>query len=134
MLRFALHYAEMVLAMFAGMGVYFVIALAASAAAGSGYGEFRESAPGLVLFGMGLGMTAAMVIWMRYRGHSWPANRAMALSMVIPTALVLALLGSGLETNVDTLVALEHVVMFPAMLVAMLAYRGEFAHHEHAHA
>ncbi|HEX2127919.1 MAG TPA: hypothetical protein VHF58_01745 [Solirubrobacterales bacterium] len=134
-LNFAKHYAEMVLVMFAGMGVFFGVAVAVAAAVGSSYGELRDDAPALVLFGMGLGMTAAMVWWMARRGHSRAANRAMALSMILPTVLVLALLASGAMTNLDDLVTLEHVVMFPAMLVAMLLYRTEFTHgHRNAHA
>ena len=127
-LQFARHYAEMVLVMFAGMGIFFGVAVGLSAALGSDYGELREDAPGVILFGMGFGMTAAMIWWMERRGHSQPATRAMALSMILPTLLELALLASGAVTDLDTLVTLEHVVMFPAMLVAMLPYRREFAH------
>ena len=127
-LQFAKHYAEMVLVMFAGMGVFFGVAVGLTAALGSGYDELREDAPAVILFGMGFGMTAAMVWWMDRRGHSWPANRAMALSMILPTLLSLGLLASGAVTDIDTLVTLEHMVMFPAMLAAMLPYRAEFTH------
>jgi hypothetical protein len=126
---FLKHYAEMVLVMFAGMGVFFGLAVGLSAAVGSSYAELRDEAPGVVLFGMGFGMTAAMVWWMHRRGHSRSANRAMALSMILPTAASLILLSSGAVTELDTLVTLEHVIMFPAMLVAMLPYRSEFTRH-----
>jgi hypothetical protein len=132
-LAFARHYAVMVLVMFAGMGA-FVGALALGAAAfDSTYGDVRADAPGVILFGMGFGMTAAMVWWMVSRGHSSQANRAMALAMILPTLLTLGLLAFGAVEDVGTLLTIEHVVMFPAMLVAMLPYRAEFTG-THAHA
>jgi hypothetical protein len=48
---------------------------------------------------------------------------------------VLALLGAGLVANKGTLLMLEHVVMLPNMLVAMLLRRDEYrGHHHHQHA
>ena len=132
-LAFAKHYVEMVLVMFAGMGIFFGLAVGATELLGSSYGALRDDSPGVVLFGMGFGMTAAMIWWMARKGHSRSANRAMALSMILPTVLTLGLLVSGAVSELDTLVTLEHVVMFPAMLLAMLPFRAEFSHaHRHA--
>jgi hypothetical protein len=130
--KFARHYAEMVLVMFIGMGIFFGVAAGAAAVLGSSYDELRGDSPGVILFGMGFGMTAAMVWWMDRRGHSQPASRAMALSMIVPTLIALALLSSGAVTDLGDLLGIEHAVMFPAMLVAMLPYRGEFTGHAHA--
>ena len=55
--------------------------------------------------------------------------------MVLPTIGILALLGTGLVVEYGTLMMLEHVVMLPAMLVAMLLRREEYTgadHHGHA--
>jgi hypothetical protein len=71
-------------------------------------------------------MTLPMVAWMRYRGHGRAASSEMAASMLIPTAGVIALLGAGLVDDVGMLLMVEHVVMLPAMLVAMLLRRDEY--------
>lgn len=63
---------------------------------------------------MGFSMTAPMVWWMHWRGHSWGANRAMALAMSLPTVAMLACLATGMITDLDTLFAIEHIAMFPA--------------------
>jgi hypothetical protein len=81
---------------------------------------------------MGVSMTVPMVAWMRYRGHAWQPSNEMGASMMIPTTGVVGLLGAGLVTDVGTLFMIEHVVMFPAMLVAMLLRRDEYMH-RHAH-
>jgi ABC-type glycerol-3-phosphate transport system permease component len=82
---------------------------------------------------MGVTMTVPMVAWMRYRGHGWAASNEMAASMLIPTAGVIALLGAGMVTDLGTLLAIEHVVMLPSMLVAMLLRRDEYSGGHHAH-
>jgi hypothetical protein len=124
--RFIRHYAEMVGAMFLGMGVLFAPAMVALGAAGQSSAELRSDVPALLLLGMGMSMTVPMVAWMRYRGHGWAATNEMSAAMLIPTAGVIALLGVGLVDDVGTLLMVEHVVMLPAMLVAMLLRRGEY--------
>jgi hypothetical protein len=80
----------------------------------------------MLLLGMAVSMTAPMVAWMRFRGHGWPASAEMAAAMFIPAFGVIALLGSGAVTDFGTLMGLEHVVMLPAMLVAMLLRLDEY--------
>ncbi len=126
--HFIRHYAEMVAAMFLGMGVLFAPALVALAAAGVSSAELRSDAPALLLLAMGVTMTVPMVAWMRYRGHGWAASNEMAASMLIPTAGVIALLGAGLVDDIGALLMVEHVVMLPSMLVAMLLRRDEYSH------
>jgi hypothetical protein len=130
--HFIRHYAEMVAAMFLGMGVLFAPAMVALGAAGVSSAEVRSDAPALLLLGMGLSMTVPMVAWMRYRGHGWGAANEMAASMLIPTAGVIALLGTGLVDDIGALLMVEHVVMLPSMLVAMLLRREEYSHGAHA--
>jgi hypothetical protein len=131
--HFIRHYLEMIAAMFLGMLVLGAPAIAALGAAGVTRAELRADAPALFLLGMGLTMTVPMVAWMRYRGHGWPASSEMAASMMIPTAGVVGLLALGLVEDVGALMMIQHVVMFPSMLVAMLLRREEYSG-GHAHA
>jgi hypothetical protein len=124
--HFARHYAEMVGAMFLGMGVLFVPAVAGLAAAGVSRSELESDLPALLLLLMAVTMTAPMVAWMRYRGHGWPASADMAAAMFVPTFALIALLWTELVEDIGTLFVIEHVVMLPAMLVAMLLRRDEY--------
>jgi hypothetical protein len=127
--HFVRHYLEMVAAMFLGMAVLGLPAIAALGAAGMDSSELRSDAPALLLFGMGLTMTIPMVAWMRYRGHGWPASNEMAAAMLVPTLGVIALLGASLVEDIGTLLMVEHVVMLPAMLLVMLLRRDEYSGH-----
>ena len=130
--HFARHYVEMVVAMFAGM---IVLGMPAGVAL-SGLGvELTDEAPAALLLGMGITITVPMVAWMRYRGHGWAASNEMAASMMVPSLGVVVLLATGLLQETETLLAIQHVVMFPAMLAVMLLRVDEYAHsHAHAHA
>lgn len=132
--HFIRHYVEMVVAMFLGMAVLGVPAVAVLGLVGMSSSELHNGAPGLLLFGMAVTMTAPMVAWMRYRGHGWPASAEMAAAMFIPTFGVIALLWSGLIDDTGMLLEIQHVVMFPSMLVAMLLRRDEYtgALHDHS--
>ena len=130
--HFMRHYVEMVIAMFAGMIVLGVPAEAGLRATGTSSHELYTDVPALALLGMAIIMTVPMVAWMRYRGHGWRPNAEMAASMFIPTFVVIALLPAGVE--VMTLMGIQHLVMFPAMLAAMLLRPAEYTHHHgHAH-
>jgi hypothetical protein len=131
--HFIRHYIEMLVAMFVGMFALGMPAVAGLGALGMSSAELRADAPALLLFGMGVTMTIPMVAWMRYRGHGWGPSNEMAASMLIPTAGVVGLLGAGLVTEMGTLLAIQHVVMFPSMLVAMLLRREEYSHGGHGH-
>jgi hypothetical protein len=131
--RFARHYVEMLVAMFLGMAVLGLPAVMALDALGMSSSELRNDAPALLLFGMGLTMTVPMVGWMRYRGHGRQPSMEMAASMLIPTFGVIALLWGGLVSDVGTLLVIEHVVMPPSMLVAMLLRRDEYTSKSHDH-
>jgi hypothetical protein len=100
-------------------------------AAGASSAELKAEAPALLLLGMGVTMTVPMVAWMRYRGHGWAPSNEMAASMLIPTAAVIGLLWAGFVADIGTLLAIEHVVMLPAMLAAMLLRRDDYSGHMH---
>ena len=131
--HFTRHYVEMLVAMFLGMAVLGTPAMLALGATGVSSTQLQSDAPALMLLGMGVTMTVPMVAWMRYRGHGWAASNEMAASMLIPTAGVIALLGVGFVGDVGTLLLVEHVVMLPSMLIAMLLRREEYSHAVHGH-
>ena len=120
--RFVRHYLEMVAAMLIGM-----VALGAS----SRLVVDLPDRTSVELVEMALWMTVPMIGWMRLRGHRWRVCSEMAAAMLLPAAGALALLGAGVVTDSHTLVMLEHTVMFPTMLVAMLLRRDEYAGHDH---
>ena len=132
--HFVRHYAEMVVAMFLGMGVLWVPSRWALNAAGMSSSELHHDAPALMLLWMGVIMTVPMVAWMRHRGHGWRPNAEMAASMLLPTFGVIGVLAAGLVDDVMVLMSIEHVVMLPSMLVAMLLRRAEYTGHAHHHA
>lgn len=127
--HFARHYLEMVIAMFAGM---IALGMPAGLALGGLGVDLTEDAPAAMLLGMGITMTVPMVAWMRYRGHGWAASNEMAASMVVPTLGVVALLAVGVAEDTHSLLAIQHVVMFPAMLAVMFLRLDEYTH-AHAH-
>lgn len=132
--HFVRHYVEMVVAMFAGMVVLGAPLELLLRAVGSSTDKLESSAPEVVLLGMAVIMTIPMVGWMRYRGHAWRPCNEMAASMFIPTFGAIALLWTG--TGFGSAMMIEHMVMLPAMLVAMLLRIDEYAcdHSAHRHA
>jgi hypothetical protein len=120
------HYLEMVVAMLLGMAA----AGGALQAVGSGFHELALDAPAVGFLGMATSMTVPMVGWMLYRGHGWRANTEMSASMFVPTFAVLVLLWADLLTDVGTLMAIEHTVMFVAMAGVMALRPAEYAHRQ----
>jgi hypothetical protein len=131
--HFVRHYVEMVVAMFLGMAVLGVPAEGALRAMGTSSSALQDDAPALLLLGMAFIMTVPMVAWMRYRGHGWRPNTEMAASMFLPTFGVIALMAGGIIGDFMTLMSIEHVVMLPSMLVAMLLRRDEYTCGKHGH-
>jgi hypothetical protein len=119
---FIRHYVEMLIAMFVGMGVF------AGAAAAAG---FEVEGTELMLLWMAFTMSVPMVAWMRYRGHGWMPALEMTAAMFVPSLAAIALLRIGLVEDEGALMAIQHVAMFPAMLVAMLLRRDEYSGHHH---
>jgi hypothetical protein len=128
-LHFIRHYVEMVIAMLVGMfvlGGAFVLLLAPL---GIDVGDWQTEAPALLLLGMAFTMSVPMVAWMRHRGHAWAPAGEMAASMFVPSFAAIALLWTGAVEDTDTLLAIQHIAMFPAMLLAMLLRREEYTGH-----
>ncbi len=126
---FAKHYLEMVVAMFVGMFVLGGAAATLLGLAGVDLSDWHTDAPALMLLWMATTMTVPMAAWMRLRGHGWAATAEMSASMYLPTFLAIALLAAGAVEGHGTLMAIQHVVMFPAMLAAMLLRPAEYAGH-----
>jgi len=120
--RFVCHYLEMVAAMFVGMFVLGTALRGGLALAGL---EFPAWSPELTSLEMAFDMAAGMVVWMRFRGHGWAGTLEMAGIMFAPLAVLFPLLWLEL-IPADSLLLLEHVAMFPLMLVLMLRRREEY--------
>ena len=121
--QLARHYLEMVAAMLVGMAALGLLSVVAD----------LSDRTWVELVEMGAWMTVPMVAWMRYRGHRWRLCNEMALAMAVPILGALVLHWTDAVTDEDALLMLEHTVMFPAMLAAMLLRRDEYVgHHDHA--
>jgi len=132
--HFFLHYVEMVLVMFAGMFVLGLPAAAGLRVLGTSTSELQADAPAVLLLGMAIVMTVPMVAWMFRRGHTWRPSVEMAASMFLPTFAVIGLKWGGLVEDFGALMLIEHMAMFPSMLVAMLLRLDEYTGHPgHAH-
>lgn len=124
--RFVRHYLEMVVAMFAGMIVLDAPAELVLRALGTSSNAVEHSAPAAMLLWMAIVMTIPMVAWMRHHGHAWRPCNEMAASMFLPTVVAIALMWTG-AVGFTMAMALEHGIMLPAMLVAMLLRVDEYA-------
>ena len=124
------HFVEMLLAMVVGMAVLGMAA--AGICTALGYSGFLTHHAGLRGFVMALNMTIGMAVWMRYRGHGWPAIRDMGAAMFVPYVVFLGPYLAGAIPAGVLLVGM-HVLMLPAMVVAMLHRRDEYAHGHHGH-
>jgi hypothetical protein len=122
------HYAEMIVAMVVGMIVIGGAIRAVVAPAGLTYST--ASRPELSALEMAADMAIGMTVWMRYRGHGWPAILEMAAVMLAPAIALLPLLWAGVLTG-ESLMITEHVVMLPLMYVAMLRRRDEYGAPRH---
>ena len=126
---FTRHYAEMLVAMFAGMFVLGAALAAPLQLVGVQVSEWDREAPALLLLGMAFTMTAPMVAWMRYRGHGWAPAADMTAAMFLPSFAAMGLLWAGAVTDTHALLMIQHIAMPPAMLVAMLLRRHECTGH-----
>ena len=127
--RFAFHYVEMVLAMVAGMVVFGgLVAVLASAA---GLDHSHQTYPVTGAVEMALTMSLGMALWMRIRRHRWRHVAGMTAAMVAPLAVLLPLVWTGVLAA-GSLMMLEHVLMFPLMLLVMLLSPSAYTGHHHS--
>jgi hypothetical protein len=125
-MRFTLHYAEMIVAMFAGMIVFGAIESGVLGFLGLGYTHAEQ--PILATTVMTANMSVGMAIWMRVRGHAWPGILEMSGAMFLPLVVLAPLFWAGAVEG-GSLFELTHIAMFPLMLVAMLRRRAEYSGH-----
>ncbi len=120
--NFVQHLIEMTIAMFVGM---FALGIPARMLFESlGWTVLTEQMVPRTLL-MATYMTIGMVLWMRYRGCSWPAARDMGLAMYVPFVMMYPFHWAGLVSDM-TVMVVGHVLMVPAMVVAMLLRRDEY--------
>ncbi len=125
---FARHLLEMVVAMMAGMAVLGVtVGLLGEPPA------YADNA--LVEYAlMGLFMSAPMVAWMRYRGHSWTDGMEMTAAMLVPMfALVLPVELGLVGLSEHSLMVLAHAAMIGGMAALMHFRPDRYVHGAHAH-
>ena len=118
---FGRHLLEMGLAMMVGMMVsaaIFLTAVGMTAAEG-----MREHAVLFVVL-QALGMTVAMVAWMRHRRHNWRSSSEMGLAMVVPAVPLICL--RLLDVISGPICGLYCLVTFVAMAVLMLYRRSDY--------
>lgn len=126
-LRFLRHFFEMVVVMMLGMcllgGAFRELHVLVF---GSGFAAAWREHAGLAAFGMAFSMTVPMVLWMRYRGHSWERGGEMALAMNLPVLPALGLYVFDV-VGFDAVLGLQMMLMIPAMLAAMLYRKEEYS-------
>ena len=122
--KFALHFAEMVVAMAVGMVALHPVWMLVLDALSAGAVMDNPYTGALI---MATNMTVAMSAWMKFRGHRWRPIAEMGAAMYLPflvlfVPLALGLIGEG------ALMLWGHVLMLPAMAAAMLLRPSEYAH------
>ncbi len=133
--RFLRHFLEMTVVMMLGMcvlgGAFRELHVLVF---GNGFAAAWREHAGLAAYGMAFTMTVPMVLWMRYRGHSWERGGEMALAMNLPVLPVLGLYVFDV-VGFDAVLGLQMALMIPAMLAAMLYRRDEYSapHTAHSH-
>jgi len=133
--RFALHFVEMVLVMMVGMCVLgFAFREFHILVFGGGFDAAWDSHVLLAAFAMAFNMTVPMVLWMRYRGRSWERGGEMGLAMNLPLLLAFVLYGFG-AIPAQGVLAMQMLLMVPAMLGEMLYRKNEYSapHTAHGH-
>jgi flagellar biosynthetic protein FliP len=74
---------------------------------------------------MATSMTAGMTAWMAWKRHPWPAIAEMGLAMYLAFAVLFPLHWLGALTP-QALIIAGHILMLPAMALAMLRRRDEY--------
>ena len=116
--HFLRHSVEMAVAMLLGMAVAHPLVR-----------PLTSEAPGLAVLVMALAMSTPMAAWMRHRRKSWARVAEMTAAMLVPGLLLAVLAAAGVIESGRAALDVQHALMFPAMLAAMLlrreAYTGE---------
>jgi uncharacterized membrane protein len=130
--NFVQHLLEMSIAMVVGM---FALGLPLKALFDAVGWSFLNDYTVPMTLVMATTMSIGMAVWMRIRGCGWPAILEMSLAMYIPFVAMYPFYWAGLVSEMAIMVV-GHVLMVPAMVVAMLfrldEYTGSHAHHRHS--
>jgi hypothetical protein len=121
--RFVRHFLEMLVAMIVGMALLMPLWGLTGL---PGLGPYPE----LHALWMATTMTVGMSAWMAFRRHSWPAIAEMALAMYVPFVLLFLPYWAGVLSGEGVILA-GHVLMLPAMVLAMLRRPAEYTGHRH---
>ena len=113
-LRFTLHYAEMLAAMAVGMMLL--------APLWDAVWPGLADRPDLHALVMATDMSIGMALWMRLRRHGWRHIAAMCAAMYVAFLLVLPPYWAGMISG-DTMMGVGHLLMLPLMLAVMLRRR-----------
>lgn len=115
--HFVVHYVQMLAAMGIGMGAFMPLTMLA--------GDDAPTELRAVL--MATSMTAGMAAWMAWRRHTWPAIAEMGLAMYLAFVVLFPLLWIGVLSD-GGLIVVGHVLMLPAMALAMVRRPDEYLH------
>lgn len=118
-LRFALHYVEMVIAMFVGMAVLGMF--------WSWAWPGLSDLPAVDALVMAANMTLGMAAWMLIRRHRVGLIVEMSVAMFLPFVALLVPYGFG-AIDGDAVMMGGHMLMFVTMLAAMLWRHREYRH------
>jgi hypothetical protein len=126
---YARHVFEMFVAMQLGM---MVGPLLLAVALGTDVSAAKEQHDIVFALVMGLGMTAPMVAWMLYRGHSWRSAAEMAGVMLAPAVPLVALKAAHVVTGP---VSGPYMCVSMLAMIALIVYRrGEYRTAASSHA
>jgi len=117
-LSFLRHYLEMVAAMFVGMLVLGPVWTALFPG--------LSASPAAAAMVMATDMALGMAAWMGARGHGRKAVVEMCAAMYAPFVVLLVPYALGVIDGGALMIG-GHVLMFPAMALAMLRHRHEYA-------
>ena len=125
--RFVRHLLEMIVVMMLGMCVLgAAFGELHGLAFGSGFADAWRDHVGLAAFAMAFNMTVPMVLWMRYRGHSWERGGEMAAAMNLPLLPAFVLYAFD-AIPPEGVLGVQMMLMIPAMLAAMLYRKDEYS-------
>ena len=127
--NFVQHLLEMTIAMFMGM---FVLGMPADMLFEAlGWTALTEDLVLSTLL-MATYMSIGMAAWMRFRGCRWRITLEMCLAMYVPFLIMYPPYFAGWASPMAVMMV-GHLLMVPAMVVAMLIRLDEYTVSHHAH-
>ena len=113
---FVVHYLQMLAAMIAGMVVLMPLSMF--------LGDLGVEADALL---MATWMSVGMAAWMAWKRHGWPSILEMSLAMYLSFVVLFPPYWLGVLSGTGVMIV-GHVLMLPAMALAMLHRREEYLH------